>query len=134
MMEDHWDEYLELGNLIKALADDAKEDEDSYRPIITRPYGVWRSPPPSIPEQGPTDPTVVLPEPPFLGPESPVPPRTMFLKKLDPLPYVQFEGIPYFEERFSMNDPMRVHGRFSPRPEFEQSRDRYGSTRPGPGL
>ena len=141
MMEDHWDAYLELGGLIKSLADEEKTyfdnaPEPDYEPAPFRKPYQYSAPhrPLPIPKQGPTDPTVPLPNPPFLGPEQPVPPRTMHLKKLDPLPYVQFEGIPHFEERYSMNDPMRVHGRFAPRPEFEQSRDRYGSTRMGPGL
>lgn len=136
MMEDHWDEYLELGGLIKSLADEEKDREDRvFDEVFSGPS---RTLPPTrrnivIPEQGPTDPSVVFPEPPFLGPESPVPPSTLFRKKLDPLPYVMFYGTA-MEERFSINDPGRAYGFFKPRPEFDQSRDRYGNTRPGPGL
>lgn len=123
MMEDHWDEYLELGNLIKALAD----DEKAYAENASEPD--YEPAPFHIPHQysapsGHFDRGVQLPVAPFGVEEFGQPVNPDIRPKLDPLPYVQYEGSTV-EKRYSAADPMRVQGQFKPRKGFEEDETMY---------
>ncbi|QWY84098.1 hypothetical protein SEA_A3WALLY_291 [Microbacterium phage A3Wally] len=124
MMEDHWDEYLELGNIIKALADDANAESIAEEPSelpprrYTAPRRVVEVPP------GHFDRAVQLPVAPFGVEEFGQPVTPDIRPKLDPLPYVQYEGSTV-EKRYSAADPMRVHGQFKPRKGFEEDETKY---------
>lgn len=129
MMDEHWDEYLELGNIIKALADDAKDVVEEDYPMsehMRRPYRD-ATPRPKVQIQVPDghfDRSVQLPDAPFGVSEFGEPVTPNIRPKLDPLPYVQYEGSTV-EKRYSASDPMRVHGTFKPRVGFETDETKY---------
>lgn len=97
LAQDNWNAYVELGELIKRMAE--AEAERGVEAVLRPP----------------------IPEAPFV-----VEPTEWNNRKLDPLPYVLSYGLSD-EERVSASDPLRLRAVFKPRPGFEQDRSRYGT-------
>lgn len=103
-----WDAFAELGAILKQETVEAEPEEDYPMSEHVRKSPFEWSEPVRSPN---VDPDL----------------KFMLVKKLDPLPYAQYVGTA-IEQRYSINDPARVHGMFLPRPMYEQEYDRYYRT------